>query len=56
MIPIPVIALYAMVLSIDPWAEFRRIGLEAGLTREQIAYYIKVNERAGWESPERRKR
>jgi hypothetical protein len=56
MIPIPLLALAAMIHHIDPWATFRVIGREAGLSDSQIGYYIRINTRAGWESPERRKR
>lgn len=56
MIPLPVIALAAMVAHIDPWATFKAIGKEAGLSDSQISYYIRINERAGWRSPERRVR
>ena len=64
LIPIPLIAFFALCIHADPWAEMRRefyiTGRREGLTDDQIQecirYTILVNRQAGWIGPGRRKR
>jgi hypothetical protein len=42
-------------LSIDPWWDVRRMAYGYGLSKNDVDYFIRVNEKSGWRSPEEKR-